>query len=132
VASTPPQNHRILSIGLHPRSLDYRTVSDGVDEGSLTARIERGNAALRDAGFDVVLCQVDTSPDAAEDVIRARCATTSFGLAMIGGGIRMVPEHTLLFERIVNVLLTESPGIRLCFNTAPDTLDALRRWIEPS
>jgi hypothetical protein len=105
---------------------------DGVDQASLTARIERGNAALHDAGFDVVSRQVDTSPDAAEELIRASFEGTSFGLAMIGGGIRMVPEHTLLFERIVNVLLTVSPGIRLCFNTALDnTVDALRRWIEP-
>jgi hypothetical protein len=51
---------------------------------------------------------------------------------MIGGGIRMIPEHTELFERIVNVVLEVSPGIRLCFNTAPDkTVDALRRWITP-
>lgn len=51
---------------------------------------------------------------------------------MIGGGVRMLPEHTLLFERLVNVLLEASPGIRLCFNSSPETtIDALRRWIEP-
>jgi hypothetical protein len=45
----------------------------------------------------------------------------------------MVPEHTLLFERIVNVVLTLSPDIRLCSNTAPDnTIDAPSRWIRPS
>ena len=105
---------------------------DGVDEASLTARIELGNATLRDAGFDVVHCLVDTSPEAAEELLRAQFERSSFGLAMIGGGIRMVPEHTLLFERIVNVLHMVSPGIRLCFNTAPDnTVDALRRWIQP-
>ena len=104
----------------------------GVDEESLTARIELGNAMLRDAGFDVVQCLVDTSPDAAEEFVRAQFESSSFGLAMIGGGLRMIPEHTLLFERIVNVLHTVSPGIRLCFNTAPDnTVDALRRWIQP-
>jgi hypothetical protein len=123
---------RVLSIGIHPRSLDYRTMPDGVDEASLTARIERGNAALREAGFDVVPCQVDTSPDAAEQLIQGILDGASFGLAMIGGGIRMIPEHTELFERIVNVLHEMSPGIRLCFNTAPDnTVDALRRWITP-
>jgi hypothetical protein len=95
-------------------------------------RIERGNTALREAGFDVVLCQVDTAPDAAEEQVRAHVQDSQFGLAMIGGGIRMIPENTELFERIVNVLLELSPGIRLCFNTAPDnTVDALRRWITP-
>ncbi|WP_175647761.1 hypothetical protein [Streptomyces cyaneochromogenes] len=50
---------------------------------------------------------------------------------MIGGGVRMLPENTLLFERLVNVLTEEAPGIRLCFNTTPeDTVEALRRWIK--
>lgn len=123
---------RVISIGLHPRALDYTTLPDGVDEASLTARIERGNAALREAGFDVVLCQVDTGPDTAEEQVRAELRRAQFGLAMVGGGIRMVPEHTELFERIVNVLHEVAPRIRLCFNTAPDnTVDALRRWIAP-
>jgi hypothetical protein len=130
VAPTLPADTRVLSIGLHPRSLDYSTMPDGLDEASLTARIERGNAALRDAGFNVVLCQVGASPDTAEQLIRDALDGASFGLAMVGGGIRMMPEHTELFERIVNVLHQVSPGIRLCFNTAPDnTVDALRRWI---
>lgn len=39
---------------------------------------------------------------------------------MIGGGIRMIPEYTELFERIINVCNAESPGITFCFNTSPD------------
>ena len=122
----------MLSIGIHPRSLDYSRLPDDFDEAVLTARIERGNAALRDAGFNFVPCLVDSSPDAAEHQIRDRLQETQIGLAMIGGGIRMMPEHTELFERIVNVLHESSPEIRFCFNTAPDnTVDALRRWITP-
>ena len=123
---------RVIAIGIHPRALDYSTLPDGVDEASLTERIERGVAALREAGFDVERCEVDTAPDTAEEQVRAQLRRAQFGLAMIGGGIRMVPENTELFERIVNVLHEVSPGIRLCFNTAPDnSIDALRRWIAP-
>jgi hypothetical protein len=122
----------VIAIGLHPRVIDYTTMPDGVDEASLTARIERGTAALREAGFDVVRCEVDTGPDAAEEQVREQLRHTQIGLALVGGGIRMIPEHTELFERIVNVLHEVSPGIRLCFNTAPDnSIDALRRWIAP-
>jgi hypothetical protein len=132
VTSMLPADTRVLSIGIHPRRVDYSTLPDGVDEAALSERIERGNTALREAGFDVVPCQIDTSQEAAEKLVRDALDGASFGLAMIGGGIRMVPEHTELFERIVNVLLDVSPGIRLCFNTAPDnTVDALRRWIRP-
>ena len=122
----------MISIGLHPKALDYSTLPDGVDEASLTARIERSNAALREAGYDVVLCQVGTSPDTAEQLIRDALDGTTFGLAMIGGGIRMLPDYTELFERIVNVCNAASPGISFCFNTSPETtLDALRRHVKP-
>ncbi|MFE5634265.1 hypothetical protein [Streptomyces sp. NPDC056543] len=129
---TAVEHARVLSIGLHPRSLDYSALPDGIDEASLTARIAAGNAALREAGFDVVTCLVDPSPDRAEEAVRELLKGDAFGLAMIGGGVRMMPEHTLLFERLVNVLTEAVPGIRLCFNTSPETtVDALRRWIEP-
>ncbi|WP_260695674.1 MULTISPECIES: hypothetical protein [Streptomyces] len=103
---------------------------DGLDEAVLAARIEAGNATLREAGFEVVPCLVGTSPDQAEATVREHLQERAFGLAMIGGGVRMLPENTLLFERLVNVLTEASPGIRLCFNTDPvNTVEALRRWI---
>ncbi|MCP2289537.1 hypothetical protein [Nocardia amikacinitolerans] len=122
---------KILSIGLHPSQLDYGK-HPGLDEAELIARVEAGTAMLRDSGFDVVSCSVPVDPDAAEELINDRLAEADYGLAMIGGGVRMLPEQTLLFERIVNVLTAASPGIRLCFNTSPETtVDALLRWVQP-
>ncbi|GAA4073379.1 hypothetical protein [Streptomyces shaanxiensis] len=130
-ATELPGDTKVLSIGLHPSALDYSRMPDGVDEAMLTARIGAANAALRDAGFDAVPCLIDTSPDSAEATVREQLKEHTFGLAMIGGGVRMLPENTLLFERLVNVLTEEAPGIRLCFNTTPeDTVEALRRWIQ--
>jgi thiamine pyrophosphate-dependent acetolactate synthase large subunit-like protein len=72
-------------------------------------------------------------PDAAQKTIRERLSEESFGVAMIGGGVRMAPEHILLFERLINVLVVTTPGTRLCFNTSPEkTIDAIRRWVQPS
>ncbi|NLU84676.1 hypothetical protein [Rhodococcus sp. HNM0569] len=52
------------------------------------------------------------------------------GLVMVGGGIRMMPQNTLLFERIVNAVVELSPSSRLCFNSSPETtVDALRRGL---
>ncbi|MEU8437611.1 hypothetical protein AB0F18_32890 [Streptomyces sp. NPDC029216] len=125
-----PRGTKVLSIGLHPRALDYSRLPEGLDETVLTARIEAGNAALLDAGLDAVLCLIDAAPEQAEAAIRRHLRDGDFGLAMVGGGIRMLPEHTLLFERIVGVLTEAAPGIRLCFNSSPeDTIDAVRRWI---
>jgi hypothetical protein len=118
----------ILSIGLHPSAVDYSKYP-GIDEAMLTARIEAGEAALRAAGFDFISCQVPADPDDSEARLRD-CAESDgpFRIAMIGAGVRMAPEHTALFERIINVINEISPGITFCFNTTPDTtLDALRR-----
>ncbi|MEU0301673.1 hypothetical protein ABZ252_19745 [Streptomyces sp. NPDC006175] len=125
-----PRDTKVLSIGLHPRALDYSRMPGNVDEATLTARIEAGTTALRESGFDAVPCLIDASVERAEATVRRHLAEDVFGLAMIGGGIRMAPESTLLFERLVNVLTEAAPGIRLCFNTAPEnTVEALRRWI---
>jgi hypothetical protein len=123
---------RILSIGLHPRALDY-TQLPAPDEATLTARIAAGRAALAAAGFDVVHCQLGISPDDAETQIRHHLTTAGpFGVAMIGAGLRAVPPHTLLFERVVNIIAAHAPGIRFCFNVSPeDTATALRRWVQP-
>jgi hypothetical protein len=120
----------VLSIGLHPRALDYTNAPDGLDEATLTARVEAANAALREAEPHIVPCLVDADPDGAEATVRAHLADGPFRLAMIGGAVRMLPQYTFLFERLVNVLTDAAPGIRLCFNTAPEnTLEAIHRWL---
>jgi hypothetical protein len=122
---------RILLIGLHPAALDYSKLP-GLDEATMTERIEAGNAALAAAGFDAVSCQIGNDPDEAEAQIRKTMADGPFGLVMIGAGLRATAGYTLLFERVVNVVADASAGIRFCFNTSPETtVDALRRWVRP-
>ncbi|MBF6435106.1 hypothetical protein IU432_15495 [Nocardia cyriacigeorgica] len=107
--------------------MDYGR-NPGLDEAELTARVDAANAALRDTEFDVTPCMVQASPAQAESTVRELLAAQTFDLVMLGGAVRALPEHTLLFERLVNVLVEEAPGIRFCFNTSPETtLDALRR-----
>jgi hypothetical protein len=121
----------ILSLGLDPSVLDY-SLHPGLDEATLTARIAVGMEALREAGFDLVSCQLPADPDEAEKKVRECVATGKFRVVMIGAGLRMAPEHTLLFERLVNLLNQLVPGIVFCFNTSPETtIDALRRWVRP-
>jgi len=122
----------VLSIGLHPSAIDY-DLHPGLDEATMTARIDAGDAALRAAGFDFVPCRVPASPDDAEAVVRDCASSRPCAVAMIGAGVRMAPEHTELFERLVNVINEVAPGISFCFNTSPEsTIDALHRWVTPT
>ncbi|MEU4764081.1 hypothetical protein AB0H12_12540 [Actinosynnema sp. NPDC023794] len=122
----------ILSLGLHPSAIDYSRYP-GLDEETLTARIAAGEAALREEGFDIVPCQVSADPDEAERKVRECVADHPVRVVMIGAGVRMAPEHTLLFERLVNLVNHLVPGIVFCFNTSPETtVDALRRAVRPT
>lgn len=121
----------VLTLGLHPGALDYSRFP-GLDEQTLGTRIRAGQAMLHEAGFDVVTCQITTDPDEAERVISELVADRDFQVVMIGAGLRMAAEHTVLFERVVNLLNRLVPGIVFCFNTSPETtVDALRRWARP-
>jgi hypothetical protein len=123
---------QILMIGIRASDLDYSKLPPGLDEAIMTERIEAGFGATIAAGFDAVSCLVGSSPDGAAAEVREALARDRFGLVMIGGGIRLVPEYTELFERVINTCSAESPGISFCFNTSPETtLDALRRHVQP-
>jgi len=132
VAERNSRTDTVLSIGLQPSAVDYSRYPQ-LDEATLTARIAAGEHAVREAGFDIVSCLVPADPDAAETTLRECAAGGEFRVAMIGAGVRMAPEHTLLFERLINVASELTPGIRFCFNTSPETtIDALQRWVRPS
>lgn len=119
---------RVLVLGFHPSAIDYSRYP-GLDEPTLAAQIEQGMTAVREAGFDLVTCLTGSDPDEAEKAVRERLAEGSFDVVMIGGGVRLAPEHTFVFERFVNLVAAAAPGIRFCFNTSPErTIDAIRRW----
>jgi hypothetical protein len=121
----------ILTLGLHPSSVDSRSFAD-LDEETLTARIAAGQAAMREAGFDVVSCLISADPDDAEKQVRECVAAQPIEAVVIGAGLRTGLEYTLLFERLVNLLIQLVPGIRFGFNTTPETtIEALRRLVSP-
>lgn len=121
---------RVLSIGLHPNSIDFTNYPHMTVE-LLTERIIAAEAAMREQGIDLVPCRVTADPDEAAAMVREAAAEGPFAVAMIGAGVRMAPEQTLLFERLVNVLIETFPGLPMCFNTSPEsTVDAIRRWVD--
>jgi len=50
-----------------------------------------------------------------------------FVCVMIGAGFA-APEHTVLFEKVINIIHSDAPAARLCFNTHPgNTPEAVQR-----
>jgi hypothetical protein len=85
---------------------------------------------VRNAGYDVDSCLVDTGATA-QAALERSLAAKRFDVVMIGAGLRD-PVHLLLFERLVNTIRRRAPVARLCFNTQPgDTLEAVRRGLDP-
>lgn len=61
-------------------------------------------------------------------MVRQALTEGPFVCAMIGAGLRVLPEHTVLFEKIINIIHGDAPAAKLCFNTRPDnTPDAVQR-----
>lgn len=126
---------RVLLVGLDPGAVDYANLSPGIDldEATLAARIAEAHAEVRAAGFNLVVCLVDTIVERAESQVHEQLAHGPFDLALIGAGIRLLPDNTLLFERVMNVINEAAPGIKFCFNThtPEDTINVMRRWVQP-
>lgn len=117
---------RVLLIGLAPDAVDLTDAP--IDRETLTARIAAADAAVVASGYDAVSCQLGTDPAGGEAAVRARLGDGAWDAVMIGAGIRALPAHTELFERIINAVHELAPGARFAFNASPDsTIDALGR-----
>jgi len=119
----------VLAIGLDPVFVDFAAIPQFTPDmfrGIIDAQLDR----LRDLGFDVVSCLIDTG-ETAEAVATAALRSTSFDCVVIGAGLRLPPERLMLFEKIINLVHALAPNTRICFNTTPaDTAEAVQRWIE--
>jgi hypothetical protein len=120
----------VLAIGLDPAFVDFTAIPQFTPDmfrSYIDAQLDR----LRDAGFDVVSCLIDTG-ETADAVMATALRSSHFDCVVIGAGLRLPPERLLLFEKILNLVHVLAPAARICFNTTPaDTAEAVRRWIEP-
>ncbi|MFI1355245.1 hypothetical protein ACH4TV_16990 [Streptomyces sp. NPDC020898] len=130
----PPINQRVLALGITPDALTPDDFPPGVSTlDDLIAMRKRSWAELQATGIDGESAFVSLDPDEAEAELRRLFDGRSFGVALIGGGIKNVPAYTVLFERIVNVLIDVQPGIRLSFSSHPTNVpEALQRWLNRS
>jgi hypothetical protein len=125
---------RVLIVGLEPSLIDFSdpAYARGRNAAAVRAGLEVDEAQLKALGYDAELCLIDFG-ETAETVLRQRLGQTSFDCILIGAGVRLAPQNTRLFEKLVNIARTEAPQAKLCFNTEPtDTAEAIQRWVPPS
>jgi hypothetical protein len=118
----------VLIIGFEPTLLDYTDIP-GLDAGKVTAALKADEARLQGLGYEVEFCLTDLGKTAAA-VVQDRLEQKRFDGILIGAGVRTIPEHFILFEKLINVVHEHAPQAKLCFNTKPsDTAEAVQRWL---
>jgi hypothetical protein len=119
---------KVLLVGLLPAVVDFSTIP-GLDEEKLTAGLRASEQELCDLGFDAKWCLVDRG-ETAEAVVRSALDAKVYDVVLIGAGVRTIPAHFGLFEKLVNVVHEHAPKAKICFNTLPsDTRESVLRWV---
>jgi hypothetical protein len=122
---------KILFLGIDPKLIDVNLANTtGWDANQVKAVAQEANNKLTELGFEVQNCLVDLG-DTAESVISDRLSRENFDCIMIGAGVRILPQHTVLFEKIINAVHQKAPpSSKISFNTNPgDSVDAVLRWV---
>lgn len=120
-------SRRVLQIGMDPDVIDF-SPWPGQSAEAVRARLDRAQADLRDAGFEITTCLLPDDATSAEAAVTNALSGERFDVIEVGAGLRTSNEYTLIFEREINVVVTHHPTARLCFNDSPETtLDAVRR-----
>jgi hypothetical protein len=122
---------KILLLGIDPKFIDVNlATSTGWDANRVKAVAQEENNKLTDLGYEPQICFIDLG-ETAESVVSDRLSRENFDCIMIGAGVRLVPQHTVLFEKIINAVHQQaSPSSKICFNTNPgDSAEAVLRWV---
>jgi hypothetical protein len=124
---------KVLLIGIDPRLIDFSKITTvntaGWDAKWIKAAGQDASKRLMELGYEVQSCLVDLG-ETAESVVSDILSRERFDCIMIGAGVRILPQHTILFEKIINAIHQKAPSSKLCFNTNPsDTVEAVVRWV---
>lgn len=91
---------------------------------NLQETIKNQIEGAKELGFDQNVMFLDPQTEAETlERVRAELRKEHYDGIMIGGGIRMPAEHTLLFEKLVQMSVRETKGnAKLMFSSRPDQI----------
>jgi hypothetical protein len=122
---------KILFLGIDPKLIDVNlATTTGWDANRVKAVAQEANNNLTELGYEVQNCLVDLG-ETAESVVSDTLSRENFECIMIGAGIRILPQHTVMFEKIINAVHQKAPpSSKICFNTnLGDSAEAVLRWV---
>jgi len=120
---------KVLLLGIDPNLIDHNLFPPGWDANRVKAAAEDANKRLTEQGYEVQSCSLDLG-ETAESVVSDTLSREKFDCIVIGAGARLMPQHTVVFEKIINTIHQKAPpSSKICFNTNPsDTIEAVLRW----
>lgn len=122
---------RVMILGANPSQVDFSDLSvpEGMNAEKVMAGLNGSADELRRQGYDADVFLVDLSETAAH-ALSSELREKLYECIVVGAGLRIVPEHTELFETLINVLRADAPNARLAFNLDPgDSADAALRQL---
>ncbi|MDX2069465.1 MAG: hypothetical protein SFV55_13645 [Haliscomenobacter sp.] len=119
---------KVLLVGIDPKLINFDNLPENIDSELIRAEAIQANKRLTELGYEIYNCFTDLGETAASTIVEI-LKINNFDCIMIGAGIRTINEHLFLFEKIINVIHSNAPKSKICFNTRPlDSVEAVQRW----
>lgn len=122
---------KVLLIGIDPKLIDPNlSTATGWDANRVRAAAQDANKRLVELGYELQSCLLDPR-GTDESVVSDTLSSEKFDCIMVGAGVRVLSQNTILFEKIMNTIHQKAPpSSKICFNTNPaDTVEAILRWV---
>jgi hypothetical protein len=122
---------KVLLIGIDPKLIDPNlSTATGWDANRVWAAAQDANKRLVELGYELQSCLLDPR-GTDESVVSDTLSREKFDCIMVGAGVRVLSQNTILFEKIMNTIHQKAPpSSKICFNTNPaDTVEAILRWV---
>jgi hypothetical protein len=122
---------KVFLIGIDPKLIDPNlSTATGWDANRVRAAAQYANKRLVELGYELQSCLLDPR-GTDESVVSDTLSREKFDCIMVGAGVRVLSQNTILFEKIMNTIHQKAPpSSKICFNTNPaDTIEAILRWV---
>lgn len=122
---------KVLLIGIDSKLIDPNlSTATGWDANRVRAAAQDANKRLVELGYELQSCLLDPR-GTDESVVSDTLSREKFDCIMVGAGVRVLSQNTILFEKIMNTIHQKAPpSSKICFNTNPaDTVEAILRWV---